>query len=212
VLVLLPPSETKTAPPRGKPLDVTTLSFPELNDRRQALIDALDDLGPTAPASRIYTGVLYNRLRLPELRARNVLIFSALFGVVRPGDRIPAYRLNIGARLPGIGPLAAFWRPALARVLEDRGVILDLRSGAYAAAWAPKQATVVTVRGLTPDGRVVSHGVKHTRGEVARIALQAKARSPRAIAAAVEAAGHRVELAPERGGWRLDVTPQQVDL
>jgi cytoplasmic iron level regulating protein YaaA (DUF328/UPF0246 family) len=242
VLVLLPPSEGKAVPRRGAPVDLARLSFPELRERRAALLDALaalaigprqaalDSLGlsagqadevdrnallrgaPAAPAAKVYAGVLYEHLRLPELPAparRRVLIVSALWGVVRPGDRIPAYRLSIGARLPGVGGLAAYWRPALEAALPDTGLVLDLRSGPYAAAWSPRRASVVSVRGFTErDGRrtVVSHMVKATRGDVARLALAAAPRSPRAIADAVAAAGHRVELSRARGNaWLLDV-------
>ncbi len=154
VLILLPPSEGKTPPARGRPLDLGTLSHPGLGPTRERVLAALVELcggppGPalaalglspgqagelglnaglmrarTAPAARVYTGVLYERLRLPELpkRARDrVLIASALWGMVRPDDRIPAYRLGIGARLPGLGPLAALWRPALQAALPTAG-------------------------------------------------------------------------------------------
>ena len=41
MLILLPPSEGKTAPRRGKPLDLAALTCPELTDARRAVIDAL---------------------------------------------------------------------------------------------------------------------------------------------------------------------------
>ena len=54
-----------------------------------------------APAAEVYTGVLYERLGLPGLPAaarrragKRVLIASALWGFVRPGDAIPYYRLR----------------------------------------------------------------------------------------------------------------------
>jgi hypothetical protein len=139
-----------------------------------------------------------------------VLIASALWGFTRPGDRIPAYRLSIAARLPSLNSLAAYWRPALEEAVPASGLVLDLRSGGYAAAYAPKDATVVSVRGLIErDGRrtVVSHMVKATRGDVARLALQAKPvpRSAQAVAGIVAAAGRRVELTRAKGGWSRDV-------
>jgi uncharacterized protein len=205
VLVLLPPSEGKTAPRRGRPADLGALVHPELTPAREAVLDALDPGLRSARAARarsVYSGVLFQHLRLEELpaRARNrVLIFSALWGVVRPDDRIPAYKLPIGDRLDGLPPLAAYWRPGLAEALPDSGLVLDLRSGAYASAWTPRHARVLGVRAFSErDGaRVpVSHMVKATRGTVARIALQASPppRTPAAVAALVEAAGHRVEL------------------
>jgi cytoplasmic iron level regulating protein YaaA (DUF328/UPF0246 family) len=243
VLILLPPSEGKTAPARGKPLDLSALAYPELTAHRERVLDglirlsggsqdaALDALGlshrqagelernaslrraPTARASAIYTGVLYERLRLPELPAparRRVLIASALWGVVRPDDRIPAYRLSMGARVPGMRGLAAHWRAALREALPDEGLIVDLRSGTYAAAWTPTHATVVTVRAFAVrSGRraVISHMVKATRGDVARLLLQAR-RPPRdaeQLAQLVAASGREVELTPARRGATLDV-------
>jgi cytoplasmic iron level regulating protein YaaA (DUF328/UPF0246 family) len=197
-------------------VDLAALAFPELTPEREAVLARLDPALRGAPAARardVYTGVLFQRLRLGELplRARRrVLIASALWGAIRPDDRIPAYKLPIGDRLDGFGGLAAHWRPALRAALPDAGLVVDLRSGAYAAAWRPRAATVVGVRGFVErDGRrtVVSHMVKATRGEVARLLLEApRAPSrPDAVAAIVAAAGHEVELTRDGGAWSLDV-------
>jgi cytoplasmic iron level regulating protein YaaA (DUF328/UPF0246 family) len=243
VLILLPPSEGKTPPKRGKPLDLAALSHPELTAARERVLDALVALSagpaapalaalelseglagelernarlrtaPTARASAVYTGVLYERLRLPELPLRGrrrVVIASALWGVVAPDDRIPAYRLSMGARLPGLGPLAAHWRPALRAALPDSGLVVDMRSGSYAAAWTPRDATVVAVRAFTERAgkrTAISHMVKATRGDVARLLLEAP-RPPRSadrVAELVAASGREVELTAARGGAFLDV-------
>jgi cytoplasmic iron level regulating protein YaaA (DUF328/UPF0246 family) len=244
VLVLLPPSEGKTAPRRGAPLDLSSLAFAdELGERRARVLASLAALSsgpvepalaalglspgqagelqrnaalpaaPAARASKVYTGVLYERLGLADVPAaarRRVLIFSALWGVVRPDDRIPAYKLSMGARLADVGGLAALWRPALREALPDSGLVVDLRSGTYASAWTPREAAVVSVRGFTEvDGRrkVISHMVKATRGEVARLVLGAPGRPKRPddVAEIVAASGRRVELGEAKGGWTLDV-------
>lgn len=179
---------------------------------------------PAAPAAEIYTGVLYQHLDLRSLTApqharalERLLVASALWGVVGLGDRIPAYRLSMGSRLPRLGGLAAWWRPALTAALPADGLLVDLRSQTYAAAWRPVGGTVVEVRALVEDGRVapprrtvVSHMAKATRGDVARVLVRSRAvpRDPEAVAALVERAGHRVELsepARARGPWRLEV-------
>jgi cytoplasmic iron level regulating protein YaaA (DUF328/UPF0246 family) len=215
MLILLPPSEGKAAPVRGRPVNLAKLAFPELTERRERLAVALDPALLGAPAARaadIYTGVLFASLGLPELPRstwRRVLISSALWGVVRPGDRIPAYKLNMGAKLDGVGGLAAYWRPALEAQLPDRGLILDMRSGSYAAAWRPRRARVLGVRGFTerPDGSrtVITHMAKRVRGEVARLVLEAggSPRTARDVAAIAAAGGLRVEVNAEHG--TLDV-------
>lgn len=170
-----------------------------------------------APAAEVYTGVLFQHLDLASLpadaRARagdRVLVASALWGVVGLDDRIPAYRLGMGARLPRLPGLAAWWRPALATALPADGLVVDCRSGAYAAAWRPAAGVVVEVRAFVETaGRrtVVSHMAKATRGDVARALVQAPvaATDPEGVATCAEAAGLRVELGRAGAAWRLDV-------
>jgi uncharacterized protein len=202
VLVLLPPSQGKASPARGRRAGLSALVYPRLRQHRERLVDAVDPglrSAPATPAAELYTGVLFAALGLADLPWDGVLIFSALWGVVRPGDRIPAYRLDMGAKVPAIGGLAAYWREPLRAALPDRGLVLDLRSGPYAAAWQPRRATRVAVRGFTeaPDGTrsVITHMAKRVRGEVARLALQAGgAERAEEVAEIATAAGLRVEL------------------
>jgi cytoplasmic iron level regulating protein YaaA (DUF328/UPF0246 family) len=202
MLVLLPPSQGKAAPDRGRRAGLSTLVYPRLREPREQLIDAVDPrlrITPAIPAAELYTGVLFTALGLGDLAWDGVLIASALWGVVRPGDRIPAYRLDMSAKPPGIGALAAYWREPLRAALPDRGLVLDLRSGSYAAAWRPRRATRLVVGAFTeaPDGKrtVISHMVKRVRGEVARLVLVAGgAEHPEEVAEIATAGGLRVEL------------------
>jgi len=166
----------------------------------------------TLPAAELYTGVLYDNLALkelsPEARARaeeSVLIFSGLWGVLRLSDRVPPYRLGMGVSLPSIGPLAAFWRPLITPVLDRLpGLVVDMRSAAYAAAWRPS-ARAVSVRVLK-GGKVVSHMAKATRGEVARRLLESglTPETPDELVKALDDLGYRVTLT----GGGLDVVLQ----
>lgn len=170
---------------------------------------------PTAPAAEIYTGVLFRHLDLaslsPAARARaaeRILIASALWGVVGLDDRVPAYRLGIGADLPRLPGLASFWRAPLAAALPTAGLVVDCRSGAYAAAWRPAAGPLLEVRPLhEADGKrtVISHMAKATRGDVARLLVEA-AEAPsdsEGVAAIVEAGGLRAELAGGEGSRRV---------
>lgn len=97
MLILLPPSEGKNTPARGKPLDLPTLDFPGLLEPRARVLEALVSLcrdhpdtapevlgigptqhdlvalnaalanAPTARADRVYAGVLYDALDIATL-------------------------------------------------------------------------------------------------------------------------------------------------
>ena len=212
--ILLPPSEGKAEPEGGEPVDLDSLVFAaELSKQRLALIRAVDPKlrkAPAASAAEVYTGVLYQRLGLGEMSAaarrraaKRVLIASALWGVVRPTDRIPYYRLPPSTKLDGIGALAAWWRPTLAAAMPDAAgeTIVDMRSGAYVAAWKPKQATLLAVRAFREEkGKrvAVSHMAKAVRGDVARALLLARRepKTPDEVAAVASEAGFEVELTP----------------
>jgi cytoplasmic iron level regulating protein YaaA (DUF328/UPF0246 family) len=138
---------------------------------------------PAARASEVYTGVLYEALDPAGLDAAsqewlhgNAVVFSGLWGAIRLGDRIPAYRCSIGVTLPApVGGLTAYWKKALKPALDPLpGPVLDLRSGAYVAMWAPgaqsAQVRVLheRVTGGVAKRSVVSHFNKATKGRLVR--------------------------------------------
>jgi uncharacterized protein len=230
MLILLPPSETKATDGDGPPLDLATLSLPELTRTRERVLNALERLcggreahardvlglspgqtaeiarnrelrtAPTSPAARLYTGVLYDNLGLATLDAdrvaRSILIFSGLWGALRVTDRVPAYRLAMGVRLPRLGALAGLWRPVLTRALPSDGLIVDMRSAPYAAAWRPKAVNVRVFREREGKRTVVSHMAKATRGAVARALLTGDAdpATPEELVKTLLGLGHAAEL------------------
>jgi cytoplasmic iron level regulating protein YaaA (DUF328/UPF0246 family) len=189
------------------------------------------------PAGEIYTGVLYDALGLATLdaaarkRARqSLLVFSGLWGAVRVDDRIPSYRCSMGVKLPGLGALGAYWRAPMASVLPEAagsGLVLDLRSSAYASAWRPKgevAGRTATVRVLhaqidpstgVEKRSVVSHFNKATKGRIVRSLLETGAapKGPGELVEALRDLGHRVEAeAPAKAGkaWALDVVVSEI--
>lgn len=246
MLILLPPSEGKTEPRRGKPLDLASLSSPSLTPAREQVIDALVSLcagdvadaarvlevgstqhdlvtlnarlrtAPTARADHVYAGVVYDALDVPTLSAAarrrattRLAVVSSVFGLVRPGDRIPSYRLSGGTSLPGLGPVAGLWRAHLGPAVEEAvgdGLLVDLRSGMYGAFWRPATTRVATVRVLHEVGgvrKVVSHFNKATKGRITRALLEdgTNPRTPARLAEALRDLGWTVEL----DGTQLDV-------
>ena len=169
----------------------------------------------TLPALARYTGVLYDALDFASLsgaalaRANaRLAVGSALFGVLRAEDPIPAYRLSASAKLPGKPALATRWRPVLEPVLAQaasRELVVDLRSGAYIGLGRLAEAIRVDVVAEHPDGRrsTVSHFNKAHKGRLAR-ALASGSSEPD-DAAGVAKVARRAGMRVEQDGNRLIV-------
>ena len=161
---------------------------------------------PTLPALRRYTGVLFDALDVRTLtpRARGRLaVGSALFGLLRSQDPVPAYRLSAGSTLPGLGGLRTLWRPVLTPALAAVDeLVVDLRSGAYSALGPAPGAVTATVLTEQPDGSrtVVSHFNKAHKGLLARALASSRAEPHDAagVARVAARAGLRVELVGDR--------------
>jgi uncharacterized protein len=249
VLVLLPPSEGKTEPPSGPPLDLDALSSPSLAPTRRRILAALvrvcegnatraakrlglgptqrDELArnaalhtaPTARADAVYTGVLYAAWDPATLSTagrafadRHVATASALFGVVRAGDAIPAYRLSAGVELPRLGSVNNLWRKPLGPALDtltDGGLLIDLRSGTYvnlhrpAGDLAERTSTIRVLSEVDGVRKVVSHFNKATKGAIVRGICEngVDVQTSAALADALRDLGWTVEI----DGNRLDV-------
>ncbi|WP_124054952.1 YaaA family protein [Arcanobacterium ihumii] len=213
MLILLPPSESKTTPASGSPLNFDSLSSPNLNATRQDIAknlietagrdDALTILKvgpklhdvvakqthllslPCAPAREIYTGVLFSAMELQSACStelsfadEHILIFSALFGVLRPSDMIPPYRLSMGVTLPGFGNTKKVWKKELASFSPDNSdVVIDCRSGNY-RVWNPpvnsQHISINAVREHNGERKVISHNAKHFRGLLAKNLVKAQ--------------------------------------
>lgn len=185
----------------------------------------------TMPAIERYSGVVYDGLAVatlsPDARRladRAILIFSGLFGVLRGGDPVPAYRVPGKANVPGVGILTTFWKPCLADVMPSLlggrsvGLIVDLRSTDYAAMWTPTREfadRLVKVRVLSvkPDGSrgVISYSSKLGKGKLARALLEHEAKHGtvtdiRTLTECwLEAGGSDALVSESKHGWAVDL-------
>lgn len=134
------------------------------------LMAAIDRYGP---------GVMYRAMEFASLPTgaqrrllENGVILSGMFGLLRPDDLIPDYKLSMGARVDGVGKVAAYWRPVLSPVLNRLlagHAVWNLLPGSHEEAWDDagtygRMIRVRFVREVDGERRPVTHGVKELRG------------------------------------------------
>lgn len=139
---------------------------------RAPLMSALDRYSP---------GVMYKAMDfagLPTGAQRRLLeqgiIFSGLFGLLRPDDLIPNYRLRMEASLPGIGRVNRYWRQHASALLNQRlegAFVWNLLPHAHQEAWQDEHTYAEMVRvefynQVDGERKAVSHGVKPLRGKL----------------------------------------------
>jgi cytoplasmic iron level regulating protein YaaA (DUF328/UPF0246 family) len=142
---------------------------------------------PVRPASDVYSGPLHEGLGSatlsPSARERaeySVVIASSLWGVLRPSDRIPSYRLHICSRLVSMDRLEPTWRTVLPDILADAagpaGLVIDLRSPPYQAIGMPTglgdRTLTLRVDQSSAGGRIGDVIAKRIRGQAARHILE----------------------------------------
>lgn len=160
---------------------------------------------PTTTALNLYTGVLFEAAKFnqtlenvtkentqktatspADILNSEIMIFSGLWGVVRPHDLLPNYRLSASIKLPTIGTVATYWKkqldPLLNTALNDQ-IVVDCRSGEYRKIWTPSakhpcellQVVVQREDPRTGKRSVVSHNAKHMRGVLAGALFEQRA-------------------------------------
>jgi len=137
---------------------------------------------PTMPALERYTGVLYDALDAQSLGAAarqfadaHLVIHSALFGLLRASDSIPAYRLSHNSRLPAMSLKSAWRDPISGELARHDGLVLDLRSEAYADLGPAPGAfhLRIVARGVDGQRRALTHFNKKGKGDFIRAVLRA---------------------------------------
>ena len=185
--ILLAPSERKSL---GGDKKFNISSFPELNPLREEAIKKYDEFiqktndvknfgdiktpikkRPSKEAILRYKGVAFEYLDYPSLPQEakeylneNLIIFSNLFGILKPLDLIPHYTLKQGAK-PGFD-IYKHYKEKVSEILDNYdSEYIDLRAKFYEKIYKPKNA--ITFKFIKND-KVVSHFAKAYRGTLTR--------------------------------------------
>jgi len=144
--------------------------FSTQNDTQEHL--HLYQLQKTLPAMKRYTGVAYDYLDFNSLNSsqkefvqQHVIIFSNLYGVLRPLDEIPYYKLKQGAKV-GDTTMHAHYKKELKFLEELDDEWLNLSANYYEKFFTP-QKNHYDIKFLK-RGKVVSHWAKAYRGLLLR--------------------------------------------
>ena len=146
------------------------------------------------PAVYSYEGIQYQYMapHVMELSSLDYIgdhlkILSGFYGVLGPFDGVVPYRLEMQAKLKGVGDLYKFWGDNIYKeVTKDDKVILNLASKEYSKAvepyLQPEDRFVTCVFGELVGEKVVQKGTmaKMARGEMVNFLAQKKAASPEA--------------------------------
>jgi uncharacterized protein len=150
-----------------------------------------------AAVDRYSPGVMYQSMEFAELPTgaqrrllENGIIFSGLFGLLRPDDLIPDYRLKMDATLPEIGKVSRYWRPVLSphlnHVLKGK-FVWNLLPQAHLDAWEDEGTyrAMVQVKFFKEDEsgerKPLTHGVKEMRGAFVNYVVRDPAESVEAL-------------------------------
>ena len=250
MLLLLPPSETKRIGGSSLTIEQVHLSYGQLNEARDLILDALIKVcknkaeatkvlklspkqqgdrelnlairkAPTMPAYERYEGTLYKAIVTDsftkheiELMRGNVLIQSALFGLISATDRIPWYRLSASTVLPKVS-LKKVWREhqdAAYNLLVYMPIIV-LRSKAYVdLAPIPEHLDSYWVEVVAEDGkgqrRALNHFNKTAKGEFVGAFVRAK--TPPKTLTQLKAVAKKAGLGLEVEGKTINLITSEI--
>ena len=211
MLILLPPSEKKKVATSQVKFELSSLAFAAELTTARTQTTSNYDYSQTSAAIEIYDGVLYQGLgwgSLSEIVKKQanaqVLIVSALFGLVKPLDQIFQYKTKIDSK---------FWRDSIATVSKKfaKELVIDCRSSTYKSVWSINPENTVDVRVfkvVNGERLVITHMSKKYRGELTRHLLMHKSepQTPAEVQA-IAAELFKCELHPPIEGqpWALDL-------
>lgn len=157
---------------------------------------AIYDSPLMAAVERYSSGVMYQSMDfdgLPTGAQRRLLengvIVSGMFGLLRPDDLIPMYKLKVDSSVKGIGKVSKYWRPLLSPVLNEllQGkVVWNLLPGAHEDVWEDEESydRMYRLKFFKEEKKklkAVTHGVKELRGSLVNFIVTALAETVEAL-------------------------------
>lgn len=153
------------------------------------------------PAAWAFDGDVYDGLAAREMKTidwnwaqQHLVILSGLYGVLRPLDRLQAYRLEMGTRLPTAGhkDLYGYWADVVASYLNQRlqddktPLVVNLASQEYFGAVDRKRLQARVIECVFEDWKndeykIISFFAKRARGLMARWAIDERVTGPRKL-------------------------------
>jgi cytoplasmic iron level regulating protein YaaA (DUF328/UPF0246 family) len=149
-----------------------------------------------AAIERYGPGVMYRAMEFETLPTgaqrrllENGVIVSSMFGLLRPDDLIPDYRVSIDASIDGLGRVTDYWRdvvsPHIDRLVDDR-IVWNLLPAEHAAAWddGRRYDKMFRLRFFSEDAggrRPVEEGIAELNGSLVHYIVERLAESPEAL-------------------------------
>lgn len=172
-----------------------------------------------AAIERYGPGVMYGAMEFETLPTgaqrrllENGVILSGMFGLLRPDDLVPEYKLRMDAAVEGIGKVSRYWRPVVSphldRLVEGK-VVWNLLPAQHEEAWEDgatyqRMYRLKFFRDDDGDRKAVSHGVKELRGALVHYVMQTLAETPEGLLDWDAPGGYELDLdaseTGERGG------------
>lgn len=139
---------------------------------------------PLMKAIDRYSGVMFKSINYPNLPKNmqkrfdeKILFIDAIFGLLKPTDLIPDYKLKINGKLEDFD-ITRFWTIIISKTLEKEAknkLIIDILPQAHRAAINFDQLNYVTIEFCeTKKDKIISsgHASKKLKGEIIRYILQ----------------------------------------
>lgn len=137
--------------------------FSDLYKARLELINLLDlklNWDQTLPAYKLYNGRVFKKISSENWTKKdtNIIIVSALFGLIKHDEHIPDYNLIMTDKIPGTNELiSTFWKDKNLEQYVSKDNDIDLLFSKYRKAFNKKGDNIGVIPNVTWRDKYGSH-------------------------------------------------------